>query len=87
MPTPLGYSGRRADDVQAPPRRAPDSDAWLVMAACLPYAVPVETVVRVPAPAQAEPAPPLPFRMLRRVSVGELRSARRRRTIPPEDRP
>jgi hypothetical protein len=58
VPTPLGYSGQRAADVQPPPRRASDSDAWLVMAACMPYAVPVETVVRAPALAPAKDTRP-----------------------------
>jgi hypothetical protein len=60
VPTPLGYSGQRTPDVQPPPSRASDSDAWLVMAAYAPYAVPVETVVRASPPARAaqEPNPP-----------------------------
>jgi hypothetical protein len=49
VPTPLGYSGQRTPDVQPPPSRASDSDAWLVYAALRDYAVPVETVVRAPA--------------------------------------
>lgn len=83
MPTPLGYSGQRADDVQAPARRASDSDAWLVYAALRDYAVPVETVVRAPALAPAKDArPPVPFRMLRRVPNAELRAARSHRAHP-----
>jgi hypothetical protein len=90
VPTPLGYSGQRADDVQPPPRRASDGDAWLVMAAAFPYAVPVETVVRAPALAPAKDTrPPLPFRMFRRVPTAELRAARSHRPArhgnqPPE---
>ena len=63
--TPLHYSGRRATT----PKRASDGDAWLVMMACLPHAVPVETVVR--------RDPPLPFSMLRRVGRDERLDARR----------
>jgi hypothetical protein len=73
MPHVSGYSGRRADDTPPPQRRASDSDAWLVMSACMPYAVPVKTVVRTQA------ADPLPFKVLRRVSMAEVRTARARR--------
>jgi hypothetical protein len=65
--TPLHYSGRRATT----PPRASDGDAWLVYAALLPYAVPVETVVRKPVER------PLPFGMLRRVGALERLDARR----------
>jgi hypothetical protein len=76
VPTPLGYSGHPAD-VQAPPRRASDSDTWLVYAALRDYAVPVETVVRAPA---ARPAPRPHGATLDRVDVnGELRAARSHR--------
>jgi hypothetical protein len=75
LPHVTGYSGRRADDTPPPRRRASDSDAWLVMAMCMPYAVPVETVVR----QRPKAADPLPFKMFRRVSMAEVRAARVRR--------
>jgi hypothetical protein len=45
------------------------------MAACMPYAVPIETVVR----QQPKAADPLPFKMFRRVPMAEVRAARARR--------
>lgn len=74
MSQPLSYSGRRTPDQPTPPstrRRASDSDTWLVYAALLPYAVPIETVVR------RRPERPLPFGMLKRVSRAERIDARR----------
>jgi len=70
---PPSYAGRREPGQAAPVQRtgrASDGDAWLVMSACMPYAVPIETVVR-------KPERPLPFGMLKRVARAEVLDARR----------
>lgn len=73
MSQPPSYSGRRTPNQPTPPKqpRASDGDAWLVMMACLPYAVPVETIARKPDPR------PLPFGMFKRVARAEVLDARR----------
>lgn len=66
-------TGRTSPGLHPKPRirRASDGDAMVVLAACMPYAVPIDQ----PVPVRADD--PLPFGMFKHVSPGEVRAARR----------